>query len=75
MSPENGDPALEALRLRHRVERALSNGLWLAHTALVTRVEIELDGPLPVQADGEIISTGLSRLSVEIAPGALALLC
>ncbi|MEJ2515871.1 MAG: diacylglycerol kinase family protein [Gammaproteobacteria bacterium] len=65
----------QVLRYAPRVISGSHLSLAVAHTALVTRVEIELDGPLPVQADGEIISTGLSRLSVEIAPGALALLC
>lgn len=65
----------QVLRYAPRVIAGSHLSLPVAHSAKVTRVDIELDGPLPVQADGEIISAGLSRLSVEIAPGALTLYC
>lgn len=64
----------QVLRYAPRVIRGTHLALPIAHSAEVTRVDIEVDAPLPVQADGEIVSTGARRLSVEIVPGALALL-
>jgi YegS/Rv2252/BmrU family lipid kinase len=66
---------IEVLRYVPRVIRGTHLALPIARSASVTRVEIEADAPLPVQADGEIISFGSTRLSVEIVPGALAVLC
>ena len=38
------------------------------------RFIIEMDDPMPVEADGEVRSAGLGRLDIEILPGALSVL-
>lgn len=64
----------QVLRYAPRVIRGTHLALPIAHSAEATRVEVRVDEPLPVQADGEIIATGATSLSIEIVPGALALL-
>lgn len=40
-------------------------------TQAVTHVEVELDAPLPVHADGEIVSTAASSVRIRVLPGRL----
>jgi YegS/Rv2252/BmrU family lipid kinase len=61
--------------LRHapRVMRGTHEGLPIAHTARARRLEIVSAAPLPAQADGELLGLELTRLEIEVAPGALGL--
>lgn len=63
----------DVLRYAPRVIRGTHLSLPIVHTAAVRHVTVEVDAPLPVQADGEIIDSGATRLDVEIVPGALRL--
>jgi diacylglycerol kinase (ATP) len=64
---------LEVLRHAPRVMRGTHGRLRVMHQALATWFEVESDMPLPAQADGELLGTDLTRLKIEIAPGALSL--
>lgn len=64
---------LGVLRHAPSVMRGTHLRLPVAHTARACRLEITSAGPLPAQADGELLGLELTRLEIEIAPGALRL--
>lgn len=61
--------------LRHapRVMRGTHGALSITHQARARWLELECESPLPVQADGEMLSEALQRLRIELSPGALTL--
>ena len=58
-----------------RLLPAVLRGRHLGHPAVscarVTELEVELDAPLPVHADGEIVSAAARRIAVRILPARL----
>jgi diacylglycerol kinase (ATP) len=64
---------LQVLRHAPSVIRGRHEGLPITHLARSPWVEIESDTALPAQADGELFGESLTRLSIELAPGALRL--
>jgi len=64
---------LQVLRHAPSVMRGTHHRLAMIYQARTTRLEIDSDVPLPAQADGELIGAALSRLEIELVPGALSL--
>lgn len=56
-----------------RVIRGTHEHLPIAHHARSRRLELSSDQPQPAQADGELLGTALTRLEIELVPGALRL--
>lgn len=64
---------LGVLRHAPSVMRGTHPRLAVAHWARARRLEITSEAPLPAQADGELLGLELTRLEIEVAPGALGL--
>ena len=64
---------LGVLRHAPRVMRGTHGELPVAHTTRAQRLEIVSESPLPAQADGELLGLEVTRLEIEVAPGALGL--
>lgn len=62
------------LRLVPKVMRGTHVGDRAVRTFRTRHVHIASDVPLPVHADGEILSTGATELDIEVFPGALSVL-
>ncbi|MFL5539961.1 MAG: diacylglycerol/lipid kinase family protein, partial [Longimicrobiaceae bacterium] len=65
---------LRILRFLPKVLRGTHVGESCVHMRTARRVRITSDTPLPVHADGEILSEAARELEIEIAPGRLRLL-
>jgi diacylglycerol kinase (ATP) len=65
---------LQILRFLPKTIRGTHVGASCVHMRRVTGVRITSDTPLPVHADGEILSEDARELEIEIAPGRLRLL-
>lgn len=64
----------EIARHLPRVLRGTHTQLKQVRMARITEALIEMDAPVPVHVDGELIGTALRRVEVQIRPGALNLL-
>jgi len=65
---------LRILRFLPKVLRGTHTGESCVHMRTARRVRITSDTPLPLHADGEILSEAARELVIEIAPGRLRLL-
>jgi YegS/Rv2252/BmrU family lipid kinase len=65
---------LRILRFLPKVLRGTHTGESCVHMRTARRVRITSDTPLPVHADGEILSEAARELEIEVAPGRLRLL-
>lgn len=64
---------VQVLRHAPRVMMGRHEGLPVTHQARSGWLEVDSDVPLPAQADGELLGAALTRVSVCVAPSALAL--
>jgi len=65
--------AMQVLQHAPRVVRGTHEHLSVAHFARSRRMEIDSAFGMPAQADGELLGEDISRLSIELAAGALRL--
>lgn len=70
----DGLGTLRILRFLPKVLRGTHVGESCVHMRTARHVRITSDTPLPVHADGEILSEAARELEIEIAPGCLRLL-
>ena len=70
----DGLGTLQILRFLPKTIRGTHVGASCVHMRRVTRLRITSDTPLPVHADGEILSEDARELEITIAPGRLRLL-
>ena len=63
----------QVLRHAPRVMRGTHTTLPEMHQARSRRLDVESDTPRPLQADGELLGREVTRVSLRLVPGALAL--